>query len=105
MSGRFKPYLLFILLGMLLAAFILNAPVAFATKLPTACNIFNKKPIEKSGPCGQQAMFSKNQFLEDGAVLVSNAELEINNFIMSCDNHSHFFFPSVIIPNSVTLRC
>ena len=46
MSGRFKPYL-FILLGILLAAILLNAPVAFASKLPTACNIFNKTANRK----------------------------------------------------------
>ena len=63
MSGRFKPYL-FILLGILLAAILLNAPVAFASKLPTACNIFNKTQIEKSGPCGHQALFPNENPLE-----------------------------------------
>ena len=104
MSSRFKPYL-FILLGILLTAILLNPPVAFATKLSTACNVFNKKQIIKSGPCGPQAMFSKLQSLEEGVVLISGAELEIRNFLMSWTNHSSFFSLSVIIPNSVPLRC
>jgi hypothetical protein len=104
MSSRFKPYL-FILLGILLVAILLNPPVAFASKLPTACNVFDKKQIIKSGPCGPQAMFSKFQSLEDGVVLISGAELGIRNFLMSWTNHSSFFSLSVIIPNSVPLRC
>ena len=104
MSSRFKPYL-FILLGILLAAILLNPPVAFATKLPTACNVFDKKQIIKSGPCGPQAMFSKFQSLQDGLVLVPGVELQIDNFRVSQNNYSSFFWPSVIIPTSVPLRC
>ncbi len=96
MSGRFKTYL-FILLGILLAAILLNAPVAFATKLPTACNVFDQKQIVKSGPCGHKALFSKFQSLEDGVVLVSGAELENGNFIISRSNHHPLLFPHVII--------
>ena len=104
MSSRFKTYL-FILLGILLAAILLNAPVAFASKLPTACNVFNTKQIIKSGPCGPQAMFSKFQSLQDGLVLVFGEELQIDNFRMSRNNHFSFFLQPVIIPNSVPLRC
>ncbi len=104
MSGRFKPYL-FILLGILLAAILLNAPVAFATKLPTACNVFNKKQIEKSGPCGHKALLSKCQSLEDGVVLVSEVELGNGNFIMSRNNHHSLLPPHVIISRSEPLRC
>ena len=104
MSSRFKPYL-FILLGILLAAILLDPPVAFASKLPTACNVFDKKQIEKSGPCGPQAIFSKFQSLQDGLVLVPGEELQIDNFRVSQHNHFSFFWPSVIIPTSVPLRC
>jgi len=104
MSNRFRPYL-FILLGILLAALLAGPPVAFASKLPTACNIFNKTQIEKSGPCGHQAMFSKFQSLQNGLVLVPGEELQIDNFRMSRNNHFSFFLPPVIIPNSAPLRC
>ena len=104
MSGRFKPYLL-ILVGILMAAFLLNPPVAFAAKLSTACNVFDKKQIEKSGPCGHQALLSKCQSLEDGEGLVSDADLGIVNFMVPRNIHLSFFFPSVIIPNSAPLRC
>jgi len=104
MSGRFKPYSL-IVLGMLVAAFFLNPPVAFATRLPTACNIFDKEQMEKSGPCGHQAVLSKCQSLEAGEGLVSDADLGIVNFMVPRNIHLSFFFPSVIIPNSAPLRC
>jgi len=104
MSGRFKPYLL-ILLGILMAAFLLNAPVAFATKLPTACSVFDKKQIEKSGPCGLKALLCKCQSLEDGVVLVSGEEFEKGNFIISPNNNQSLLSSHVIIPPSEPLRC
>jgi hypothetical protein len=104
MSGRCKPYL-FILLGLLVAAILLNAPTAFASKLPAACNVFDQKQIEKSGPCGHKALFSKLQSLEDGVVLVSGGELENGNFIISRSNHHPLLFPHVIISRSEPLRC
>ena len=104
MSGRFKPYLL-ILVGTLLATFLLNAPVAFATKLPTACSVFDKKQIEKSGPCGLKALLSKCQSLEAGVVLVSDVEVGNGNFIISRNNRHSLLSPQVIISRSEPLRC
>jgi len=104
MSSRVKPYFI-ILCAILVAAFLLNSPIAFATKLPTACNIFNKTQIEKSGPCGFQATISKTQSLEEGVILVSEAELEICSFIGSWNKHLSFLSPCAIISNSVPLRC
>jgi len=104
MSGRFKPYLI-ILLGILMVAFLLNVPVALATKLPTACNVFDQKQIEKSGPCGHQAILSKCQPLEDGEGLVSNAELGTADSMVPRNILLSFFIPSVIIPNPAPLRC
>lgn len=104
MSGRFKPYSL-ILLGILMAAILLNAPVAFATKLPTACIFFGQKQIEKSGPCGLKALLSKCQSLEDGVVLVSGEEFEKGNFIISPNNNQSLLSWHVIIPPSEPLRC
>ena len=104
MSGRSKPYLI-ILCAILMAAFLLNSPVAFATKLPTACNVFDKKQIEKSRPCGDQAAFSKLQTHEDGIIPVSQAEPENCSFMGSWNKHPSFLSPYAIIPNSVPLRC
>jgi hypothetical protein len=104
MSGRFNPYLL-ILLGILMAAFLLNAPVAFATKLPTACNLFDKKQIEKSGPCGYKALLSKCQSFEEAVVLVSGAELENGNCIIPPNSIHSILSSNVIISHSEPLRC
>ena len=104
MSGHFRTYL-FILLGIVLAAILLNAPVAFATKLPTACNVFDQKQIEKSGPCGHKALSSKLQHLQDGVVLVSGAQLENGVFMISQNNPFALLLPQVIISRSEPLRC
>ena len=104
MSGRFKPYFI-ILCAILMAAFLLNSPVAFATKLPTACNVFDKKQIEKSGPCGFKATFSKLQSLEEGAIQVPEAITENCGFICSWSKQPSFLFPYATIPNSLPLRC
>ncbi len=88
-----------------MAAFLLNSPVAFATKLPTACNIFDKKLIEKSGPCGLKATFSKLQSLDEGVIQVSEAGNEICSFICSWTKQPSFLPPYSAIPNSLPLRC
>ena len=88
-----------------MAAFLLNPPVAFATKLPAACNVFHPKPILKSGPCGHQALLSKFQSLEDGEGIISDAELGTADSVVPGNIHLSFFHPSVIIPNPIPLRC
>jgi hypothetical protein len=102
--GRLLTFFIF-LCAILVAAFLLNSPVAFATKLPTVCNIFNKTQIEKSGPCGNQATFSKLQSLEEGAILVSEAGTENCGFIGSWSKQPSFLSPYATIPNSFPLRC
>ena len=61
MSGSLKPYLTALII-ILLAALLAGPPAAFATKLPTSCNIFHDKKAAKSGPCGHQATFTKDKF-------------------------------------------
>ena len=105
MSSRLKPYL-FILLGILLAAILLNAPVAFATKLPTACNIFNKPQIEKSGPCGPQALFANDKPFGNEVFFSSSADFGISDCLLFQINFSFLSVPSVTIPISAALlRC
>jgi hypothetical protein len=105
MSSRFKPYL-FILLGILLVAILLNPPVAFATKLPTACNIFNKTQIEKSGPCGHQALFPKDKPFGNEVLFSSSADFGISDCLLFQNIFSSVSAPSVTIPKSAApLRC
>lgn len=104
MSGRLRPYSL-IFLGMLLAAFLLNPPVAFATKLPTVCNIFHEKEINKSGSCGHQALLSKDKSLEMAVFSVFRADMEISELPTAFQNHPiSFTFPSTFA-DPPPLRC
>lgn len=105
MSSRFKPYL-FILLGILLAAILLNPPVAFATKLPTACNIFNKTQIEKSGPCGHQALFPKDKPFGNEVLFSSSADFGISDCLLFQNSFSSLSVPFVDVPKlAAPLRC
>jgi hypothetical protein len=61
MSGSLKPYLTALIL-ILLAALLAGPPLAFATKLPTACNIFQEKKAAKMGACGHQVTFTNDKF-------------------------------------------
>jgi len=105
MSGSLKPYLTALIL-ILLAALLAGPPAAFATKLPTACNIFQEKKAAKLGPCGHDITFTKDKpFLGETAVSndIDSGSLKIV-FVLQ-NSQPSFFFPSVIILDSVPLRC
>lgn len=105
MSGLFKPYSM-IITAILLATFLLNAPVAFASKLPTACNIFNKTQIEKSGPCGHQALFSKDKSFGSEVLLSSSSDFDITDLLSFQNTFSSLFVPSANISGpAAPLRC
>jgi hypothetical protein len=76
MSLRLRPHVFFILTT-LLAVLLLGPPLSIAKNLPTVCNIFHKKAIDKEGPCGHRAVFSKIQdnSFEGEAVLSFDADL------------------------------
>ena len=105
MSGSLKPYLTALIL-ILLAALLAGPPAAFATKLPTSCNIFHDKKEAKSGPCGHQATFTqeKSHF---GEMVVSNSTDSgiIENEDILPNNHLSFSSQSIIILESSPLRC
>lgn len=63
MSVRFKPYLL-IITAILVATFLLNAPVTCATKLAKACNVFDQQKVKKGDSC--QALLPDQTSLDDG---------------------------------------
>jgi hypothetical protein len=105
MSGSLKPYLTALIL-ILLAALLAGPPVAFATKLPTACNIFQEKKAAKMGACGHQVTFTKDKpYFDETAVSndTDSGSLEIV-FVLQ-NSQLSIFFPSVIIPNQAPLRC
>jgi len=82
MSGRFKPYLL-IITAILLATFLLNAPVACATKLAKACNVFDQHKVKKDGSC-QALLPGQNSFdIGIGSPWILDLEISasLENFI------------------------
>jgi len=105
MSSSLKPYLTALIL-ILLAALVMGPPAAFATKLPTSCNIFHDKKEAKSGPCGHQATFTEDKSHFGEMVVSDSADSGIieNKDFFPNDHLSHSF-QSITILESLTLRC
>lgn len=105
MSGRFNSYML-IILATLIMALLLGPPVAFASKLPTACNIFQEKKAAKLGTCGHQVTFTKDKFHWDEMAFSNGTDSgRVETLVVFQNNHLSLSFPSVIFLNSVPLRC
>jgi len=105
MSGFLKPYLTALIL-ILLAALLAGPPVAFATKLPTACNIFHEKKTAKMGACGHQVAFTKDKpYFDETAVSNDTGSGSLEIVFVLQNSQLSIFFPSVIIPNQAPLRC
>ena len=105
MSGSLKPYLTALIL-ILLAALLAGPPLAFATRLPTACNIFQEKKGAKMGACGHQVTFTKDKpRLGETAISSETDSGGLETVFVFQNSELSFFFPSVITLNSVPLRC
>jgi len=105
MSGFLKPYLTALIL-ILLAALLVGPPVAFATKLPTACNMFQEKKAAKLGPCGHDVTFTKDKpYLAETGISSETDSGSLETIFVFQNSQLSFFFPSVITLDSVPLRC
>lgn len=105
MSGRLKSFMTVLIL-ILLAALLAGPPLAFATKLPTTCNIFHDKKEAKSGPCGHQATFTQDKFHSDEMGVSNSTDSGIiENEDVLPNNHLSFSSQSIIILESSPLRC
>jgi len=103
MSGRWRPYI-YIVAALIITAFLVGPPLAFAIKLPAACNVFHPKTIIKSGPCGDHALFSKDNPQETGAFPVVLLGLEVIDSATEVKSLSLSpVFPG-ILPGSLPLR-
>ena len=106
MTGHFQK-LTFIMITALVVAFLLGPPLSLASKLPTVCNIFAKKSVDKACPCGHKAMFSKNQekSFEVEGILFSSAGFKTSPFAIVQGHHPSFFLPFGSNAQTNPLRC
>jgi len=104
MSGRKKTYIFIFIMGL---AFImlLGPPLAMATKLPTACNIFHNKKAANLGSCWHNVNFSKDKLPFGEMALSAGPDPVINQTILIQNNDLSIFSRFVTILNSVPLRC
>jgi hypothetical protein len=81
MTNRLKK-LSFIIITALLIAFLLGPPLSFASKLPTVCNVFHKRSVDKAGTCGHRTTLSKVQdkSFEVEVVHFANMGISTNHF-------------------------
>jgi hypothetical protein len=86
---------------------LLGPPLALASKLPTVCNIFHNKPIEKAGSCGHRTMFSKIQdkSFEVEAGHFFSTELGTSHFTAVSNSFPIRFSEIADLPQSSPLRC
>ncbi len=105
MSRHLKSFMTALIL-ILLAALLAGPPAAFATKLPTSCNIFHEKKTAKSGPCGHQATFTQEKSHFGEMVVSNNADSgSIENKDVLLNNHVSLSSQSITILESLPLRC
>ncbi len=105
MSARCKTPL-FIISAALIIVFLVGPPAAFATKLPTVCNIFQEKKTATLGPCGHDVTFTKDKpYFGETAVSIDTDSGSLETVFVLQNSQLSFFFPSVITLDSVPLRC
>lgn len=104
MSGRWRPYI-YIVAALIITAFLVGPPLAFAIKLPTICNIFQEKKAAKLGTCGHQVTFAKDKF-HFGEMAFSAGPNSGNEEAPTVQNNHLFpFVPFVSITDLTPLRC
>jgi hypothetical protein len=97
----------FIVLPLLAFMLILGPPLSYASKLPTVCNIFDKKTADKAGHCKHRSMVSKFQDKSFGleAIFCPRVDLEINHPIIVEPISPSSLLPSASVMQSNPLRC
>jgi hypothetical protein len=105
MPRRLKPYALLIL-TILIIVFLVGPPLAIASNLPTACNIFHKKMVDKAGCCGHRAVskIQDNSF-NSPAVLLLSVNFEISYFLMVPNNFPSLTYLFMSDSQLTPLRC
>jgi len=106
MSLRLRSFIFFILTTLLIVL-VIGPPLSIAKNLPTVCNIFDKKTVDKAGSCGHRAMFSKIQdkTFDFEAVLFFEEDLESSYFLITQSNPISVSFPFGNDTQSIPLRC
>ncbi len=102
MTARFKPYLR-IITAILLVAFFLNAPVACATKLAKACNVFDQHKVKKSGSC--ESLVPNKDHFDQGLASPLIPDLEFSISPGNLDNLFSLHDISSVDFHSLPIRC
>jgi len=105
MLSRWKTSIV-ILIGILAAVLLAGPPLGFAGKLPTVCNLFLNKSIQKNGPCGNPGAISQESLHEGQSLLTSTADSGVDHSSILFHVHYQSFFASPLNSLiSVPLRC
>jgi hypothetical protein len=104
MLGREKTHIFIFLMG-LAVIMLLGPPLAMATSLPAACNIFHNKKAAKLGSCWHNVNFSEDKLAFGEMAFSAGPNPVINQTILIQNNDLSFFSRFVIILNSEPLRC
>jgi hypothetical protein len=88
---------------LIINAFLIVPPIAFASRLPTVCNLFNPDRINKPGPCVIKTIISQDKTVE--GVVAFFPSLDHGTAMIISVQELSFLFPSLIIPHFRPLRC
>ena len=105
MSGRLKKYCVGIL-AIIVVTMVLGPALACASRLPTACNLFDKKEIPKPGACKYRLVCSDQRILEtELAISYAMSVQEIKEILWNNHQNLTALIPFEGISIFSPLRC
>lgn len=96
----------FIILTLLVLILVSGPSLSYASKLPSACNIFHKSSA-KAGVCGHRAMLSKSldKFFDSKPAYVGSADFAVESYALASNRSPFFFYLPSNLTQSDPLRC
>jgi hypothetical protein len=105
MPGRLRTYFVWVL-AIIVATIVLGPPLACASKLPTACNLFDQKELPKPGSCKYKIVSSDQRTLETEMAVGLPIELEeFKGLSLQSHQTSVSLIPFEDLFTLVPLRC
>ena len=105
MSGRLRTYCVWVL-AIIVVTIVLGPPLACASKLPAACNLFDKKELPKPDTCKYRVVSSDQRTLEIELAVCLAMPLEgFNGILLQSHHYSALLIPFEGISTSAPLRC
>ena len=105
MSGRLRTYFVWVL-AIIAVILVLGPPLGCASKLPAACNLFDKKELPEPGTCKYRVVSSDQRTLETELAVCLAMPLEgFKGILLQSHHYSAVLSPFEGNSTSAPLRC